>query len=234
MNNTKTVYFLRHGESVANATGVRLGDTPPLTDRGKAQAREAGRRLATLPIERVIVSPYLRTRETFAEIAEHFPDVTVDHSTLVVERTNPSIMLGKSMGDEAIGRIWKEIGANYHVLGWRYSDEENFEDLRGRAAAAFEFLAELPEQNILVVTHGMFMKMLLAYTLLGESLDARTFWDQFIPTKNVMNTALMTVEYGERYGGGGNYWKLISWNDHAHLENKDGLINHRRVSLPHG
>lgn len=230
----KTVYFLRHGESSANATRVRLGEATPLTERGRRQARKAGRRLDALTIERVIISPFVRTRETFAEIERHFGGTPVEYSPLVVERRNPSVMLGRKIEDAEMEAIWKEIGTHYHIPGWRHSDEENFEDLRERAKATLEYLEALPEKYILVVTHGMYMKMLLAHILLGEALNGRIFWDKFVPAKTVENTGLLTVEYADRYHGDGRYWKLVSWNDHAHLEGETEPLDQTGSAPPHG
>ena len=128
------------------------------------------------------------------------------------------MMLGTIAHDPKTERVWEVIAANYHVSGWRYSDEENFEDLQSRAKKALALLEELPEKKILVVSHGMFMKVIFAHILLGDTLDGRIFWDQFIPAKNIANTGIMHLEYAENFHKTGMYWKLVSWNDHAHLK----------------
>lgn len=215
--NTKHVYFVRHGESVANATGIRQGATSPLSEKGKTQAMQVAKRIARLSIERIVVSPYERTKETARSIIETSGHKNVESSELFVERRNPSIMRGTRVGDPEIERAWETIAANYHVSGWHHSDEENFEDLIVRAKKALVFLEKLPEKNILVVSHGMFMKVILAHVLLGEHLNGRVFWDRFVPTKNVANTGIMHLEYTDNYTKTGMYWKLVSWNDHAHL-----------------
>ena len=114
--------------------------------------------------------------------------------------------------------MWEEIATNYGVPGWRHSDEENFEDLLERAKKALSFLETLPEERILVTSHGLFMKAILAHVLLGDHLNGRIFWDQFIPIKNVENTGILHLEYTDNYHGTCKYWKLHSWNDRAHLE----------------
>lgn len=216
--NTKHVYIVRHGESDANATGIRQGADAILTERGKMQAELVGKRLRGNRIERIIASPYTRARETAAIIARELEMEISEHSPLFIERVNPSIMLGTHLKDPVMERIWDEIASNYDVSGWRHSDEENFEDLRSRAVNALSFLESLPEERILVTSHGLFMKVILAHVLLGSHLNGRIFWDQFIPTKNVENTGILSLQYTDNYFGTKKYWKLISWNDHAHLE----------------
>jgi broad specificity phosphatase PhoE len=220
MNINKHVYFIRHGESVANVTQIRMGPDAPLTDRGRTQAKALRKRLALLPIERIVASDFVRAHDT-AEIAtahltEHLP---IERSPLFGERRNPSFMLGQHLENPDHLRVWEIIGANYGNSGWRHSDEENFEDLIARATAALAYLVALPEVHIAVFSHGMFMKVILAHVLIGAHLNGRIFWDQFIPAKNVENTGIMHLEFTQNFHKTAMYWKLISWNDHAHLAN---------------
>ena len=217
MRRSKHVYFVRHGESAGNAAGITQGDTTPLSVFGEKQSALVARRLAMHAFERIVRSSHVRAEQTTAIIAKHLAAVPVEESALFIERRNPSVMLGTRRDDPKTKHIWETIGNNYHVPGWHHSDEENFEDLRGRAKAALRYLEGLPESRILVVSHGMFMKMIFAHILLGEHLDGRIFWDRFIPVKNSVNTGIMFLEYTERYDRNEMYWKLHSWNEHAHL-----------------
>jgi len=59
------VYLARHGETAWSQTGRHTGHTDlPLTDQGRADARELGQRLRELSFTRVLVSPLIRARET--------------------------------------------------------------------------------------------------------------------------------------------------------------------------
>lgn len=215
--NAKHVYVVRHGESIANVTQIRMGPEAPLTDRGEAQADALGKRLARLPLERIIASDFVRAHDTARIVTKHTIHTHIDLSPLFVERRNPSFMMGQHLKDPNHLRIWEVIAMNYGNLGWRHSDEENFEDLITRAKNALSYLAALPEQHIAVFSHGMFMKVVLAHVLLGAHLNGRIFWDQFIPAKNVENTGIMHLQFTEDFHKTAMYWKLISWNDHAHL-----------------
>ncbi len=62
---TRHWILLRHGESVANADNWLAGQVDtPLTERGRAQADQAGRDLAGFAIGRVVSSDLSRARET--------------------------------------------------------------------------------------------------------------------------------------------------------------------------
>jgi len=58
--------LVRHAETPLSAAGRFTGrrDDPPLTDRGREQARALAERLQRYPIERVISSPARRAQET--------------------------------------------------------------------------------------------------------------------------------------------------------------------------
>lgn len=217
----KHVYFVRHGESLTNASGIRLGSTAPLTALGKEQAKIVSKRLGSLGAKRLIVSPYERAVDTAAPIAEA-TGLSPEYSELFVERRGPSAIMNRHGDDPEVRAIWKTIIAHAHLPLWRHSDEENFSDLSLRAKQALAYLETLPEEIVLVVSHGMFMKVILAHVLLGDIVDGPMFWDRFVPAKNVANTGIMHMELTERFDEQGTYWKLISWNDHAHLADMSG------------
>lgn len=67
---TTDFYIFRHGESTYNVAGRTQGRTndSQLTDLGKKQALEIGRRLADKQIEIIVTSPLARAMQT-AELA---------------------------------------------------------------------------------------------------------------------------------------------------------------------
>jgi broad specificity phosphatase PhoE len=82
MNETfPVVYLARHGETAWTITGQHTGLTDlPLTERGEANARRLGARLAGIPFAKVFTSPLKRARRTcelsgFAQVAELDPDL---------------------------------------------------------------------------------------------------------------------------------------------------------------
>ena len=65
------VILLRHGETELSRERRHTGRTDvPLTDEGMRQAAAAGLRLADVPVDRVLVSPLMRARQT-CDLAGH-------------------------------------------------------------------------------------------------------------------------------------------------------------------
>ncbi len=76
----KNAYFIRHGESQANADINYMGSDPPLTEKGRLQAREAAKILKDKHIDVIVSSPSLRTFDTAKIIAKELgAKVVTDH-----------------------------------------------------------------------------------------------------------------------------------------------------------
>ncbi|MBU6423779.1 MAG: phosphoglycerate mutase family protein, partial [Chloroflexi bacterium] len=73
MSSETTLYFVRHGESEANAARRYAGQADsPLTERGRQQAEAVAAALRGVRLDRVVSSDLSRARDTAAAIArEH-------------------------------------------------------------------------------------------------------------------------------------------------------------------
>jgi len=106
------------------------------------------------------------------------------------------------------------IREKFHLLGFRHSDEENFDELKERAREALAKMASCTEDTILVVTHGVFLKILFAYVMFAEKLTGLEC-RKFMALMGMENTGLCVLHY---YGEDDERpWRIWIWNDHAHL-----------------
>lgn len=209
----KTIYFIRHGESEGNTGPIRQDGSSTLSMRGREQAVFMADRCSKLPIDAIVASPMTRAQET-AEIIGNKIGKEIQSSDFFRERRRPSAQTGKPKNDPQALIIDQEIWDNFGTAGYRHSDEENFEDLRNRAKDALQFLADRPEDHIVVVTHGFFMRIVLAYITFRERLTGREC-EMFMRTFHMENTGLTIV----KYAGADKEppWWVWTWNDHAHL-----------------
>lgn len=173
-NRNMRFYFVRHGETVLNAEHIRQGEEGGLSEDGRHQAERVGRALENLNITRIIASPYQRALET-AEIIKSHLNVPIIYSELLVERRNPSEIIGKNRDLPEVVHIIDRMDLAYHEDDYRFSDEENFVGLKNRAKKCLSFLALHGASETCVVTHHLFMKMLLAYMLHRDRLHASDF-----------------------------------------------------------
>jgi broad specificity phosphatase PhoE len=144
----KRLHFIRHGESELNVQQLFAGSTDtPLTDKGRRQARQAGRRARTLGIDHIIASPLSRALETAQIIAREigYPEERITQHDLLVERHYASLEGTPYQRDLDLSR---------------FPDVEQHEALLERARQALEYLESLPHETILVVSHGGFGRAL--------------------------------------------------------------------------
>lgn len=209
----KKVYFVRHGQSEGNSGLIWQSGSSPLSEKGKKQAEYISERVSKLPIDIVVSSTMKRAEETTKEILKK-TDKEVMYSDLFVERRRPKEMIGKLKKSPESIKIEKETIKNFSIPGYRFSDEENFDDLKKRAQDILKYLSEREEENILVVTHGFILRIIMAVAVFGDSLTGEEC-DRFIATFHTENTGISVLGYDMEHK---KYpWWVWVWNDHAHL-----------------
>ncbi|MGH7249873.1 MAG: histidine phosphatase family protein, partial [Minisyncoccia bacterium] len=100
---TKLIYFVRHGETESNAKQIRQGPEGHLTEKGRAQALATAKRFpkGVGRPQAIIASPYERTKETAGIIAKEL-GMEVEYSDLLVERRNPTEIIGHEGGERSV------------------------------------------------------------------------------------------------------------------------------------
>jgi probable phosphoglycerate mutase len=206
------VYFVRHGETELNAKGIRQGPDGPLSPQGVSQVKAVAERF---PKERgkpqvIIASPFQRTKETAAIIATAL-GMEVEYNDLLVERKNPTEIVGHSGKEEQVASIVDRIDKSFHDDTLRYSDEENFVDLKARAKKLLEYIGSRKERQIIMVTHGIFLKMVISYMMVGDELTASEY--NKLSYLNPMDNAALTIVTRTTRLFGKPQWKLLVWNN---------------------
>lgn len=209
MTDTKRIYFVRHGETAANVRNHAQGPDSELNETGFAQAAKIAARVANLGVKLIISSDLIRARQTTETILAANPVAHV-FSPLFREVMSPTSLLGTRPSDPQVVAYHAARRANVHDPSWHYEDEENVIERAARADAARKFLEETEESDLLVVTHGHFLKNLVGHLLLGESCTFAILQSLYERVR-LSNTGLtlFVVENGQ--------WNLVTLNDHSHL-----------------
>jgi len=159
---SKTIYFIRHGESVANAGGRWEGKYQdiPLTERGKSQAQRSSEYFTISP-DLITYTAYYRTFETAKPLLEKFP--TVPTEILPVQEftyLNTEIYAKTTVQErrERATQYWKNNDPSHNDGGWA----ESFLDCMTRTKKTLNFLAEKKEKTIVVYTHGQVLQIIKA------------------------------------------------------------------------
>ena len=207
MNNSveTTVYFVRHGQTAANATGVIQGQTDVLLDEtGLAQAKLVGARLKKHHFDAIYSSDLTRAMVTAREIA--------DGREIIATPQLREWHLGHWQGKN-IEQIKIDYPEEYRKLSsdaadCTIQDGESSAEFQQRASGFMQFVAENhPGETVLAVSHGGFMVKALKHVLELDSLKRRPRAD---------NTSIAIFKTADR----GKNWQLVSWNDTAHLDSE--------------
>lgn len=215
----QVIYFIRHGETELNAKGIRQGPDGPLSALGVTQVQEVAKRFPTKKgrPQVLISSPFQRAQETAQVIAKTL-GMKVELCDLLVERKNPTEIIGHSGKEESVKNVIDRIDKSYHDDMLRYSDEENFVDLKARAKKLLKYIARRSERQIIMVTHSIFLRMVIAYMLEGDSLSASEY-NKLSYLNPIDNAALTIVTRTTRFLRK-DKWELLVWNNIPQSEQK--------------
>lgn len=166
---TTTFYFVRHGETDCNRRGIVQGSGDSrLNAMGRRQAERLADRLAEVAFDVIYTSTLNRARETTDLVAGHHPAVPV------------RVREGLREMDWGVyeGRLEDEVRPSLNAIkaAWRGGDfdrpvegGESIRDVQRRGLAALEeIVAEHGGETVLVVTHGRFLRVLLASILSSD------------------------------------------------------------------
>jgi len=210
MSKLKHIYLVRHGRSRANETGIREGGDSPLSKEGEKQAQFVAERFRNIPIEVVLSSHYVRAQDTGKIIASenNIPFEIIENT---FERELPDVVLGKHRDDQIVSDSIIKQGENW-INGVKEEGQESYEDVLERAKNLTKILEDREEEHIVVVSHGFFSKLFIASHIMGGYLTAENFINAIQPSMRSANTGITYFTIDEN-----NNWKLLAWNDHAHL-----------------
>ncbi len=98
----------------------------------------------------------------------------------------------------------------FREIQWPFVADENFTEIKKKADQALAYISALSEENVLVVTHGNFLILLIAVMMLGTTCTAQSYnkLQEFFIAKN---TGITMIKENN-----GNYF-LLTWNDHVHI-----------------
>ncbi|HSB47423.1 MAG TPA: histidine phosphatase family protein [Candidatus Bilamarchaeum sp.] len=171
-----TVYIIRHAQSVANEEGYYncvVKEDQGLTALGKKQAWELANQFSARPLSRIYVSPFLRTRQTAAELSK----TTKAELEIVDEFRELDCGAWSGRGEEYIRKNFEDAWK-----GWHYDPQNNpipggetLLEVQARALPKFEkILKKHSGESIAIVTHYCVMNVLLC-SLVSSLGNFRSF-----------------------------------------------------------
>ena len=193
-----SIFLIRHGETLGNASRtVQLPDNP-LSPRGVAQAERLARRLECLGIAAILSSDYARAATT-AEQLHRATRIPVRHDPLLQER---------NFGDIR-GTPYAELGFDMFAPDYAPPGGETWEVFHARVDRAWVLVqaaAGAAGGHLAVVTHGLVCRSLATrHLVLPEGEEAPERWE---------NTGLTVIDQPAP-------WRVRLLNCIAHLDDLD-------------
>jgi broad specificity phosphatase PhoE len=207
----KTIYYVRHGETDGNLGSIQMGENAQLNATGIAQVQGLANQLKDVVFDSAMSSTYDRAIDTAKILLKGSKAKLSKHKELI-ERRRPSEVMGKPKNDSKAIKIKEEIDKKFAVPRYRYSDEDNFDDLNKRSEKVIKIFNKTEGENILCVGHGFFARVIIAKMLFEDSLTPK-ICKEFIRTMHLENTGV--CEFRQSANG---QWFLWRWNDISHLK----------------
>jgi broad specificity phosphatase PhoE len=212
-----TIHFVRHGESLANASD-RSGEPRPedwdrLSERGWEQAHGLGRRLEGHDLELIVSSTMTRAQETAQGIAEVL-DLPIEVDPDLHEYRQSDEFYATMPPVAGLGMLsWMPEAPRDHAE----PGAESFDDAVARVHRARAKLEERAGQRLVVVSHFNFMHFFLGVVLFEDAFGP----EHLLPLHQAghANTGITIFEKRTRVLDGFDLsgWGLTTWNDQAHL-----------------
>lgn len=198
------LYLIRHGQTASNRDGLGLGrDDVPLTEEGLRQASALGARMTAEPLDRVLVSPLRRARQT-AELVVGERDIPVEVRDELIE-----LDVGETEG-LAFAVIRERFGdflarwQGDHPGPVRMPGGESLDDVAGRVAPLVAELRNSAESSLGLVSHNFVLRLVVCALLEVPAANFRAM---------PMSLASVTTIVLER-----GRVSVRSLNDRCHLE----------------
>jgi broad specificity phosphatase PhoE len=193
-----SIFLIRHGETVGNASRIVQLPDSPLSARGVAQAERLARRLGRENIAGILSSDLARAAVT----AQHLQGVTGAPLTF------DPLLHERNFGDIR-GTAYADLGFDMFEPDYAPPNGESWPVFHARVDRAWALVQELAAKtagHLAVVTHGLVCRSLAArHLLLAEGAVVPERWD---------NTSLTIID-------GATPWRVRLLNCIAHLDGLD-------------
>ncbi len=217
----KEVWFIRHGESVSNAN---LPTTHPaaseLTEKGHREAAYVAQAFTHKP-DLIVVSPYIRARQTAVPTINRFNPVNVTEWPIhEFSYLHPARYKGTT-GNQR----WPEAKAYWErmdPLEKEGNEGESFAELLDRVLAMEARLQQTSEQFIAIFSHGLFLRAFLWMILTNLRDASQRSMEKYLHFSRgiaMPNGSILKTRF-ERDGR-----ILFSPFDTAHLPEKLGVVD---------
>ena len=201
------IYIIRHAQSVGNKMGIDESQKLDfgLSAEGISQAKKLAKRFKGKKIEVIYSSDLKRAYETALRISKITKlKIIKDHRLRELDSGDLNL---KNVKNEFRKLYKKEQEKGINEDDVRPKNRESINDAKRRAKSFLDMIISKHNGNIIIVSHGAFIKLLISI-LYGISMNEARKMSQ-------LNTCLNEIEYNRRE----NKWKINKIGCVKHIKN---------------
>jgi len=204
------VYFVRHGETDLNRRHIHQSPNTPLSSRGREIVVSTAEGLRVVNPDILVSSEYTRAIESARIIGLHV-GLTPITNGLFYEIVRPSKLHNCSIFSlETLWYVFLSVLFRNRP-SWRYKDAENFTDISNRAKRALAYIESLRDTHtsVVIVSHTVFINIMVAYMCRNRMLDVRDVLSAFTRSKRMKNGEVIHVEYVGAGAKNACNWRIV-------------------------
>lgn len=205
----KHIYLIRHGETNQNSSHHHQILSTPLNAHGLEQAHATAMVLEKISVDLFISSDAVRTVETAQALRDVISAPLVQDKTFR-EVQRPKYIMGAYFWSirSIIYTIFLYVfsGANM----WPYKDGENMKAVQGRASRALALLSNTKGDNIVVVSHRLFISAIFAEILGKDITKAFSHFWTVRSLSTIANGSITEILFDS---DSQIHWKILRKND---------------------
>ncbi len=192
----KDVWFIRHGESEANAGLATTSHAAiSLTEAGHRQATELTEQIKRRP-DLIIVTPHLRTQQSARPAISKFPDVPVEIWPLhEFDYLSPLKCANTTVEDRRawVDEFWNKCDPDFiHGDG-----SESFAAFSTRVITGIRNLEHRDEKFIIIFSHGQVIRAVRQYLSIDSAPLQMNFFRDKMLGLNIPNASILKCRYEE-------------------------------------
>jgi probable phosphoglycerate mutase len=209
------LYLIRHGKTDAFESNIKQSPTTSLGIEGIKQANAAAKRLSKEKINIILSSKWDRAYQT-ADLISKQLKINLQIVDDIHEKEHNPIIYGIDKNKNIFKKFEEETEKHESNLDWKFEEKgESIRDLINRAVKFKKYLIDNnsdKDNNVLVVSHGLFIKAFIINILLGSSYSDDLFY-RIYTSISTSNTGITHFEYDADR----DHWELVYFNDHLHI-----------------
>jgi len=187
-----TYLVMRHGQTEHNLKGLwNFGDrTDPLTEAGKQQVIASAQTLKGKPIDMIIVSPFVRTLETAALVAN---ELGITEENIISDDRIGEWNAGAQFDGKPLDEYFAVRNAAEDRYGFKTSDGESYADILKRSG---QFLYDIEEKykgkTILIISHGAVTR---GIELVSQGFSMKGLFEKTRQYTNFENAEIRQIDF---------------------------------------